>query len=74
MSPSCVAFHECMIELSTDNRIRALRALLVARRASAAALAMMTYVASRVGVSRRDPGLPARLLASVLRRAGAGDG
>jgi len=63
-----------MIELSTDNRIRALRALLVARRASAAALAMMTYVASRVGVSRRDPGLPARLLASVLRRAGAGDG
>ena len=74
MSPSCVAFHECMIELSTDNWIRALRVLLVARRASAAALAMMTYVTSRVGVSRRDPGLPARLLASVLRRAGAGDG
>ncbi len=74
MSPSCVAYHECMIELSAGNRIGALRAVLVARRASAAALAMMTYLASRVGVSRRDPGLPARLLASVLRRAEAGAG
>ncbi len=73
MSPSCVAFHECMIELSADNRIGALRALLSARRASPAALAMMTYVASRVGVSRSDPGLPARLFASVFRRAGADD-
>lgn len=67
MSSSCIAFHECMIELQAENGKRALRSLLAAPHPSTAALVLMTCVSARIGVRRSDPGLPARLLTAVLR-------
>jgi O-antigen biosynthesis protein len=73
MTPACRTFHRCVADLLVGQRDSALRSLADAAGRSAADAAFVSLMlgasreAGRLGQRRRDPGLPARVMAGLLR-------
>ena len=72
MSPACGLYHRAVADLTEGGRVVLARQLALAARASPRDTAFVSFLlaaslqSSAVGIRRRDPGLPARVLARLI--------